>query len=432
MAAHAHEGRLQTTSVFLTAARLWDHTHHMFHMGSANRFGFPFFRPLRVLARALCPFAVALMAVAQSDDFNDGNDTGWSHYTPLAAFGAGATYSFPAGGYRIAAPASPAPDLLGPQRAGSLRAEAIFTRLQASVDIEGWDNTVNQSLGLIARVGTLGIGTTAGYTYNYNTRSGFHQLTLVLNESPSRQLNESLFKIDPTQKYRLTFTLVGHSILGQMFSATNPAVPLHSVFAVDETHSSGTAGVFVFSLDSATGVDARFDNYSATVPNKVRATLLDASPADGERTVAPIEAVEVRLASLETTLKPESIRLEVDGQNVAFELFDGAPLYLLTHAPSSPLKPDAPHTAKVTFSDEDGPQSFGWRFGAASASTRLFAAALVNGEFAAEPLATLDAIAGKFTLLFSGKQRFFRVGDTVTRRITAAEVVADNVVISFR
>ena len=405
----------------------------MIHKGSLHPFLGAIVPHLRLCLRIHCSLVVAVTTLGQSDDFNDGNDAGWSHYSPLSAFGAGAVYSFPAGGYRIVAPASPAPDLLGPQRAGSLRPEAVLTRVQASVDIEGWDNNLNQSIGLIARVGNLGLGTTTGYTYNYNTRSGFHQLTLVVNEAPLRQINESLFKIDPTQRYRMRFTIVGHSILGQMFSATNAAVPIHSVFGVDDTHPSGTAGVFVFALNNSAGVDARFDNYNAAVPGKVRATMLDTTPADGERGMAPIETVEVRLANLETSLKPTSIQLEVDGQNAAFELFDSAPRFLLTHTPAMPLKPELPHEAKVTFFDEDGPQSFSWTFGAPAVALgpRLFSAPTINGSFAVEPLAILNAVVGKFTLPLPGNQRYFRVGDSVARRITAAEIVDGDVVISF-
>ncbi len=36
------------------------------------------------------------IARAQFDDFNDGNDLGWTHYEPLAPFGAGGTFTFPA------------------------------------------------------------------------------------------------------------------------------------------------------------------------------------------------------------------------------------------------------------------------------------------------------------------------------------------------
>src|SRR5258708_1996342 len=61
--------------------------------------------------------------VLVSDNFNDGNDTGWTHFEPLAPFGAPGTFSFPNADYRIQATASP-DAMLGPGRAGSLRQDA--------------------------------------------------------------------------------------------------------------------------------------------------------------------------------------------------------------------------------------------------------------------------------------------------------------------
>ncbi len=386
------------------------------------------------VAAFLSAGAAASRLSAQSDDFNDGNDAGWLHYNPLAPFGAVGTYSFPNGGYRINAPASPAPEILGPQRIGSLQAGSVYTRIQSSVDIEGWDNTINQSLGLIARVRNLGLGTTSGYTYNYNTGSGFHQLNLVVNEAPSRQINESLFKIDPTQKYRLTFTLAGPHILGQMFSATNSSVPLHSVFAVDDTHDSGTAGVFAFAIAPTGAVDARFDNYSAGVPGKLRASFLDATPAAGQKTAQPIDYLSARLASLETKVKPESIRLEVNGVSAPFEIFDGAPLYVLSHVPSPALNPDLPHTARITFSDEDGIQTVAWTFGAPSPAptVRLMGAPTPTGVFSVESLASLDSVVRQFSVPRSGETRFYQIADSTARRITSIQVVSGSVLISFQ
>src|ERR1043166_4305869 len=67
---------------------------------------------------------------AQSDDFNDGNDNGWTRYDPLGGLGLGAqaTYTFPNGGYRIQAMSNPAfPSAVGPARAGSVRQDVSYT-----------------------------------------------------------------------------------------------------------------------------------------------------------------------------------------------------------------------------------------------------------------------------------------------------------------
>ncbi len=45
-------------------------------------------------------------ASAQTDDFEDGNDTGWTRFAPLAPLGV-TSYTFPGGGYRLSCNPSP-------------------------------------------------------------------------------------------------------------------------------------------------------------------------------------------------------------------------------------------------------------------------------------------------------------------------------------
>ncbi len=67
--------------------------------------------PFLLLCAALCLGAPFLSAQVIEDDFNDGDDGGWSRYLPLEAFGAAATFSFPDGNsYRIQSAASPSPE----------------------------------------------------------------------------------------------------------------------------------------------------------------------------------------------------------------------------------------------------------------------------------------------------------------------------------
>lgn len=393
----------------------------------------PFPAPARaalVLASLLLPAAAGF---AESDDFDDGNDTGWTHYSPLTPFGAGAAYTFPSGAYRVKAPPSPAPAQVGPQRAGSLRPTS-YDRALLAVDILNWDDAINQSLGLIARVSNLGLGTSNGYTYNYNTKSGYHQLTLVLGETPLSQIDESPFRLDVTRHYRMVFTLVDDKILGQTFSATNGVVPLHSVFGRNALYDAGTAGVFAFALDATGPIDARFDNYSATIPDKIRATILDASPAVGEQPPDPIATVVVRLASLETSVQTASIKLEIDGQPVAYQLGNTDPTFVLTHTPAAPLPANAAHTARVTFTDDDGDQTFSWPFGApavVAVPATLVGSPDLAGTFQKENAAVLDAGGKHFTIPIGPGQRFFRVLDSVGRKISGFKRTGDSLEIAF-
>lgn len=391
---------------------------------------------LRRRFRSLVVSAVVLASgpalLAQSDDFNDGNDTGWTRYTPLAPFGTGGSFSFPAGAYRITAPASPNPEVLGPARTGSLFPTATFRRAQVEVDLFGWDNSLTQSIGVFARAADLGLGTTTGYTYNYNILSGFHQINMVLNENPARIVNESSYRLNPDHRYRMIFTAVENKFLGRIYSSTNSSVPVHSLFGLDDTHSSGRSGVFVFAIDPFSKLDARFDNYVTSVPGTIRATLLDSAPAAGEIPANPIPSVVVRLAHVETSIQPASIRLTVDGQEVSFESFELDSILTLTHTPGADLDPAQPHQASVRFQDGQGEQTFNWTFGTpAAVAPKLLGAARIQDPFQPEAGATLDATGKSFTAPLSGEQRFYRVEDATARTLKSVSTSGNTVTIVF-
>lgn len=375
---------------------------------------------------------VSFEVVAQSDDFNDGNDVGWNRYNPLAPLGGSASYSFPSGAYRITAPASPNAELFGPARAGSLFPAATFRRARVEVDLFGWLPTLTQSAGVFARASELGLGTTTGYTYNYNVLSGFHQINLVLSENAARVVNESIFRLNSEHRYRMIFTATDNRFLGRLYSSTNSQIPLHSLFGTDDTLASGQSGVFVFAIDPLARLDARFDNYVASTPDKVRATILDASPAVGEISGAPVATVVVRLASVETAVKPDSIRLTVDGAEVAFESSEFESILTLTHTPANPLDPALPHQASIRFSDDDGEQTFSWSFGTAAAVTpKLLGSARLGDPFQPEAGAVLDGVARHFTAPLLGEQRFYRVEDAAARTLKSVEIQGASVRIAF-
>lgn len=381
-----------------------------------------------VLSIALLPAELR----AQTDDFNDGNDTGWSHYEPLKAFGAGASYSASGGLYRLSAPPSPAPAELGVQRIGSVRMEKQYTRVRVQTEITGWNDDINQALGVIARAGSLGLGTTTGYTYNYNTRSGFHQINLVQNEQATREVNESPFRLNPADRYRMDFQLVGSLMLGRLYSITNSAVPLHSVIGFDENFESGVSGVFAFALDADAPLDARFDNFSAEVPEVLRATLLDSNPAIGEIPVDPVSQLDVRIANAETEILRESIVLEVNGAVSDYELLEEPASFRLVHRPSSALEPSAAHSVRLTFRDQLGVQVFAWGFGVpAPAPVTLVSSETPTGPFLATPAAVLDPVARSFRVPMNGASRFFRIVDSVQRRVVGVKIETDQLVLSF-
>ena len=139
-------------------------------------------RLLLVLATVVILPAATL---AQNDNFNSGTDAGWTRYDPLAPFGYSTTYSFPNGGYRIAAPGTGDP-AVGPGRAGSLREDRTYTGFQFSVDIVNWDTSHDQAIGLLARVTDPGLLTTDGYALTYSTVDRTIDLSRIDNEYLTR------------------------------------------------------------------------------------------------------------------------------------------------------------------------------------------------------------------------------------------------------
>ena len=97
---------------------------------------------------------------APLDDFNDGNDTGW---TRLNSAGVG-TYTFPNGAQRIAASPTGTPLTVGPARAGALRSGQNLTSFCVETDLVEWSTVEDSAPGLIARVAQPGAGTTDGYS----------------------------------------------------------------------------------------------------------------------------------------------------------------------------------------------------------------------------------------------------------------------------
>src|SRR5688572_28443696 len=117
---------------------------------------------------ALCSLIAITIAIAsapvcfaQSDNFIDGNDTGWTRYDPLGtvAVGPQRTYFFSNGTYLIRASRnSLIPASAGPARAGSYRA-TNSTDFYVTADIVNWDESMDQAIGLLARMTQLGLGT---------------------------------------------------------------------------------------------------------------------------------------------------------------------------------------------------------------------------------------------------------------------------------
>jgi hypothetical protein len=237
-------------------------------------------RALAVCAFFHCATLLLHGQLFQSDNFNDGNDSGWARYDALAPLGMNATYGFPSGGYRIQTTyLGGSAQLTG--RSGSVRPE-IYTDFYVAVDIVNWDDTLPQSFGLLARVGTPGLGTTTGYAFTWdrgnptNATAGDLDISKITGEAPSNvDTGPSGIRLEPGRKYRMVFIGRGAALEGRLYETTDLVNPLLVIQGSDSTYTSGQNGLVVF--DNSAGrsrTDATFDNFYATdiEPPRLRTT----------------------------------------------------------------------------------------------------------------------------------------------------------------
>src|SRR5438552_12904199 len=87
---------------------------------------------------------------AQSDNFDDGNDTAnppWTHYDPIGSIlgGSFGSWTFPGSNtYRLQAFASPDPVAFGPARIASTLPN-VYSDFYTTVDVVDWDDTLDQA-----------------------------------------------------------------------------------------------------------------------------------------------------------------------------------------------------------------------------------------------------------------------------------------------
>lgn len=223
---------------------------------------------LRVIFPSILFLVCAPEILAQRDDFFDGDDSGWERYDPFVEAGVGAQVTFDAstGAYRIASPASPSPAQLGPARAAAFRSD-VYTDFCVAVDVPAYDLSLGQAFGILARVQPgYGLGSVNGYAMTFHPFDNDIQITRVDNEQPV-ELSPYVFLSGPSPSgvLRFVFIGIGDLLIGRVYDASNPLVPLAETSIRDTSHSMGICGLLIFDNTRSTGAaDATFDNYVAT------------------------------------------------------------------------------------------------------------------------------------------------------------------------
>jgi hypothetical protein len=200
----------------------------------------------------------------QTDDFDDGNDSGWTRFDPIGqAVGQPfAVIQVQSGQYRLSS--APTPDSqLGPARAGSYRADAVYSSFVVVVDVTSWNAALDQAIGILARLqSNPSIGTLGGYSLNYQPGDLDIEINRLVNEQPVNLARVPL-NLPPGESYRFVFCGSGSQLTAAVYSLEEPLLPIVTLSAVDATYASGHCGIFCFDASDTGAVDVIFDSYAA-------------------------------------------------------------------------------------------------------------------------------------------------------------------------
>ena len=224
------------------------------------------------LLLGLLGLGAASIGLAQTDNFNDSNDVGWTHYDPLGGLGApAASFTFPGGNsYRIADPARPSGfQGAGQARAGALYSASNYTDFYIEVDLLNWNNSIDQAVGILARITSPGLGMTDGYAFTIQVTDTDISISRLVGEAPTDLPGSSKnFVPDPSKHYRMVFIGRGTHFIGRIYELPNVDTPVITTTGDDAMFPNGINGLVVADLTSVNnpvgvGADATFDNYRA-------------------------------------------------------------------------------------------------------------------------------------------------------------------------
>jgi hypothetical protein len=326
--------------------------------------------------------------VSISDDFNDENDVGWTHYAPISTppYNGEADWSFPADGvgfgYRIyGGPAeTQEPQYVGPARVGSFHTDAVFSEFSEGLDLLTFD-PILESVGFLAgRITTPGLLTTRGYLVGYihqglnANQSAFFtlafdsELTITTPDYYTGGL-ALMPNLDPSNgRYRMIFTGSGPNLKGAIYNRTDLLEPLVRIAAFDATHANGNLGLGVLNLNDYRATDYTFDNYAASTNANAApgfpgvAQVVGLTPAPNTFFYSPTGGITFRVRTF--TMNPiatNSIRLFVNGTNLSAQLsitdqsvllLDPTSHYLCRYA--GPLPSNAIVRATIIANDTSG------------------------------------------------------------------------------
>jgi hypothetical protein len=308
------------------------------------------------LARAGLASALAILLLgatapplaAQSDNFNDGNDAGWTHYSITGFYNpafpggycpyGGTTYTFPndgSGGYAYHLDAAPTiwsvtgTDAYGVMnaRGGSYLPTPTYTnRFKMGTDLLAWSTTGRPTMGLMWYVHDIYLGSTDGYcgTFSPNYRNIY--ISIVANEDQAAycgRLVDGDITLDSSDRIRMEASSHdGSTFVLTVYNKLEPNTPWGSAIGQDTTYFGvgGSSGYLMFNEDYPAdyGASATFDNYVATEPaaGTMPAMVTDVYPPPAGKATALYPTVTVMILDRDTTVNSSdanSFALCLDG-----------------------------------------------------------------------------------------------------------------------
>ncbi|MFP6872987.1 MAG: hypothetical protein VCA55_05695 [Verrucomicrobiales bacterium] len=206
---------------------------------------------------------------AQFDNFDDGNDNGWSHHDPIGSFVGVSWVTFDASSKAYKITANPTPNAqLGPSRGAAFQAN-IYSDFWVSVDIKDWDPSLRQAIGVLARIQPdPSLGNAQGYLLSYQPQENDIQITRLVGEQPDGYIGEDPVlspQPQPGEGLRLVFAGNGNTLTGRAYSISDPDILLAETSGTDNSFTEGISGVLTFDFSDAgdSPINATFDNYFA-------------------------------------------------------------------------------------------------------------------------------------------------------------------------
>jgi hypothetical protein len=307
------------------------------------------------LARTGLAFAVALLAgpatsplIAQTDNFNDGDDSGWTHYSitgfyvpafpdpHYCPYGATA-YTFPAddsGGKAYHVEAAPTTwsvtgtDAYGVKnaRGGSYRASPTYTnRFRVGSDLLAWSTTGRPTVGFLWYTHDIYLGSTKGYAGTFSPNAANVYLSSLYNEGQAyyfASLTDGDITLKSTDRIRMEVSSHdGQTFAMTVYNQLEPNTPWASAIGSDSSYFGvgGICGYLIFNEDYPAnyGVGATFDNYSASEPaaGAMPAMVTDVFPPPAGKAKAFYPTLSVAVMNRDTavTYDPSAIAVCLDG-----------------------------------------------------------------------------------------------------------------------